>query len=383
MNRFPLVALSLSLGAAMALAQAEAPAVAKAPAKSPVIKAAARARSTAAGPAAPSAAAARALALLDRFPAPSPAARDALCAELVSLGPSGLAAAFDRVLPPAKGDDSRARFAVNGVVVHATRPGAGKDRAVVASALLSALSRAKDKDVAAFFISQLQLAGGAESVRPLERYLADEKLVDPAARALLAIGAPASSILNALAVAPPAARPALVEALGRMRSRAAVPKLLTLADAKDAALRGAALAALANVGDPAAGAALARVRVDAPYRERAGAPALYMLHARRLAENGHRDAALAAARSVLAGYTGPGEAQHASAALALVASLRGDAALDDLLAAAGSPAPGVRGAALNLADGISGSAATARWVEKGRASAGPVRAAIVETPAKP
>lgn len=373
MNRFTLVVLSLPLGAAMALAQAEAPAAAK----PPVIKAATRARPAAAGPAAPSAAAARAVALLDRFPAPSPAARDALCAELVSLGPSGLAAALDRVLPPAKGDDSRARFAVNGVVVHATRPGGGKDRAVVAAALLSALSRATDKDVLAFFISQLQLAGGAESVRPLEKYLADERLVDPAARALLVIGAPASSFLNALAVAPPAARPALVEALGRMRSRAAVPRLLTLADAKDAALRGAALAALANIGDPAAGPVLSRVRLEAPYRERAEAPALYLLYARRLAENGQKDAALAAARSVLAGYTGPGEAQHASAALALVASLRGGAALDDLLAAAGSPAPGVRGAALDLADAIPGSAATARWVEKGRASAGPLRVAIV------
>jgi len=356
MNRFPFVAFSLSLCAATALAEAKPPA---------------------AKPAPPSAAAARAAALLDRFPAPSPAARDALCAELVSLGPSGLAAAFDRVLPPAKGDDSRARFAVNGVVVHATRPGGEKDRAVVASALLAALSRAADRDVAAFFLSQVQLAGRAESIRPLEKYLLDEKLADPAARALLAVGASASSFLNALAVAPPAARPALVDALGRMRSRAAVPKLLVLADAKDAALRRAAVGALANIGDPAAGPALSRVRLDAPFRERAEAPAVFMLYARRLAENGHKDAALAAARAVLAGYTGPGEAQHASAALALVASLRGDAALDDLLAAAASPAASVRGAALNLADGIPGPEATARWVEKGRASAGAARAGIV------
>ena len=66
---------------------------------------------------------------------------------------------------------------------------------------------------------------------------------------------------------------ALVHALGEMRSHAAVPKLLALADVGDAATRQAALLALADIGDPAAGPALSKTRVPAPYRERSQAPA--------------------------------------------------------------------------------------------------------------
>ena len=102
-----------------------------------------------------------------------------------------------------------------------------------------------------------------------------------------------------------------------------------------------------------------------------------MLFARRMAETGHPQPALGAARAVLVGYVGPDEAQHASAALALVRSIEGEAALRDLVAAMDHPVASVRGAALNLADTIPGPAATARWVEKASAAKPEVRAAIV------
>jgi HEAT repeat protein len=172
-------------------------------------------------------------------------------------------------------------------------------------------------------------------------------------------------------------RPTIVDALGRRRSREAVRVLLPLAESGDAATRQAALAALANMGDPAAAPALSRVRLDAPYRERAQAASNYLLYARRLAEAGHHTEALAAARAVRAGYVRPDEAQHASAALALIVSVQGARALPDLLAAMDHPVASVRGAALNLADGIPGREGTALWVEKARAAKPEVRAPMV------
>jgi HEAT repeat protein len=321
----------------------------------------------------------RVVALLERFPADTPAEKDALCAEILKLGPAAIAEACARVRPPGEGDDARARFAVNGLAVHVMRPEAEPERRVFVDVLLEALARARDKDVAAFFLSQVQLAGKQESVRPLEGYLVDETLAAPAAAALLAIGGPRAekALLLALDEAPRGARLTLLQSLGEARSRAAVRKILPFATGADEALRQAARFALASIGDPAAGRVLSQSPVAASYGERAAAPSLYLLYARRLVETGRTSEGLEAARSVLASYRGPGESQHRSAALALVVSTTGARALPDLLVAAGSPDREFRGAALALAERIPGTEATLRWVEKAASAPPDVRADIV------
>jgi HEAT repeat protein len=321
----------------------------------------------------------RVSAILARFPAEAPATKGALCAEVLALGPEAIADVCARVLPPGKGDDSRARFAVNGLAVHVMRPGAETERALFARSLLGSLARAQDESVAAFFLSQVQLVGKQESVRPLAKYLVDETLAGPATAALLAIGGPSSAeaILKALDKAPRSAGLALLQALGEARSREAVKKILPFADSADEGLRQAARFALANIGDPVAGPALSRSRVVASYRERAAAPSLYLLYARRLVESGRKTEGLEAARAVLESYRHPGESQHASAALALVVSTVGAPALPDLLAAGGSPDLAFRGSALTLAERIPGSEATLRWVEKAGTASPEVRADVV------
>ena len=268
---------------------------------------------------------------------------------------------------------------MNGLAVHVMRPGAEAERAPFARALLDTLARTQDKTVAAFLLSQVQLVGRQESIRPLERYLTDEALAAPATAVLLAIGGPQSTraMVKALDKAPGSARLALVQALGEARSREAVTKILPLAQSADEELRQSALFALANIGDPAAGEVLSRSRVAASHRERAAAPALYLLYARRLVESGRTTEGLQAARAVLESYRQPAESHHASAALALVVSTVGAQALPDLLAAAGSPDRAFRGSALTLAERIPGSEATLRWVEKAGTASPDVRADIV------
>ncbi len=322
---------------------------------------------------------ARVTGLLGRFPAYDAAERDSLSAEILKLGPGAVMEICGRVLAPGQGDDSAARFALNGLAAYVTREGQERFRVLYVGAVLDSLGRASSGEVQAFLISQLQLAGGRESVKPLARYLTDERLAEPATQALLATRRPeaAGLFLKALDAAPPAAKVTIVKALGEMRSREAVKKLLPLAESADDNLRQTALFALANIGDPRAGAVLDRARIAAPLHERSQAPSLDLLFARRLIEGGKVADGLAICRGLLKYYSTPSESHIATNALELLVTALKDGALPDLLAAADSPDARFRAAALEMAASLPGTGATARWVEKAASSPSEVRATIV------
>ncbi|OGD23916.1 MAG: hypothetical protein A2Y70_03955 [Candidatus Aminicenantes bacterium RBG_13_64_14] len=318
--------------------------------------------------------------ILERFPAEMSSARDGLCAEILKLGPAAIREICGRVLAPGEGDDAKARFAVNGLAVYVTRPGAESERAVFARALLASLAGSRDKNVAAFLLSQIQAAGKKESIKPLAGYLVDETLAGPAAAALQTIGGPEAArvLLKSLDAAPLIARLAIIKALGELRSREAVKRILRFAESGDEGLRRTALFALANIGDPAAGPVLSKSRVVSSFRERSAAPSLYLLYARRLTESGKTSEALSAARAVLDSYVRPEESHIAAEALALIVSALGERALPDLLRAMDSPNHDYRGAALASASSIPGNGATLRWVERAAQCGPEVRAEIIE-----
>ncbi|MGZ7065762.1 MAG: family 16 glycoside hydrolase, partial [Candidatus Aminicenantales bacterium] len=317
--------------------------------------------------------------ILGRYPAQTVAEKDALSAEILKLGVGAVVDICGRVLPPGGGDDGPARFALNGLAVYVTRPGAEKERLLYVQALLDAIKKASDKDVRAFFMSQIQLAGAKESVKPLAVYLMDEKLADPAARAILAAGRTegVAVFLKALDAAPPAAKVTIIKALGETRSRAAVEKILPYAESPDGKLRQAALFALADIGDPRAGRVLERTRIAASPYERSLAPSLYLLYARRLVESGKQAEGLAIGRSLVEYYATPAESHIASTGLELLVSVLKDRALPDLLAAMDSPDRKFRGSALELSLSLPGAEATGRWVEKAASSPPEARAEIV------
>ncbi len=318
--------------------------------------------------------------ILERFPAETSSARDGLCAEILKLGPAAIQEVCGRVLAPGAGDDAKARFAVNGLAFYVTRPGAEGERTLFIRSLLASLAGSRDKNIAAFFLSQVQAAGKKESIKPLAGYLVDETLAGPAAAALRTIGGPeaARALLKSLDAAPLIARLVIIKSLGELRSRKAVKKILRFAESGVEGLRRTALFALANIGDPAAGPVLTRSRVAASFRERSEAPSLYLLYARRLAESGKTSEALTAARAVLDTYVRPEESSIAAEALALIVSALGERALPDLLRAMDSSLLDFRGAALALAPSLPGSDATARWVEKAAQCGPAVRAEITE-----
>lgn len=317
--------------------------------------------------------------ILGRYPAQTAAEKDALSAEILRLGPGAVAEICGRVLPPGGGADGPARFALNGLAVYVTRTGAEKDRLLYVQALLGAIKKASDTDIKAFFMSQVQLSGARESVKPLAVYLTEEKLADPAARAILAAARPeaAGIFLKALDSAPSPAKVTIIKALGELRSREAVMKILPYAESPDPKLRQTALFALADIGDPRAGRVLERTLIASSPYERSLAPSLYLRYARRLIESGKQVEGLAIGRSLVEHYATPPESHIASSGLELLMSVLKDRALPDLIAVMDSPDRKFRGSALELSLSIPGAGATGRWVEKAASSPPEVRAEIV------
>jgi HEAT repeat protein len=317
--------------------------------------------------------------ILLKFPAQSPADKLSAGAEIFALGEAGIEDVCRRLSPPGKADDSLARYALEAASDYAARPGAENDRRLYIKAVVKALNKAADTDVQAFLIRRLRIAGGAESVKPLGRYLSDAKLGEPAAEALLAVGTPDAEkeLLKALGRKDRKNTAAIIEALGELRSREAVAKILSFAASADSRIREMSLYALANIGDPRAEPVLSRIPVASSPTERARAASLYVLFARRAAELGRRDDALRISRSLLAKNLGADEGQVRSAALTLVAEILGDKVLSDLLQAMDSPDAAFRERALELASAIPGEEVTAELIGRAAEVSPEARAQII------
>lgn len=302
--------------------------------------------------------------MLLKFPASSSAEKNDLAASLLSLGPSAIRDVCRRLSPPGKEDDTLARFALDAMAVHVTRPGAEKERKAFAGVLGKALQSAADSEVKAFLIGEIQLTGGNESVGVLRRYLHDGSLAGPAARALTAIRTPEAenALLGALDASSGESRIAVIQALGEIQSLQAARRILSHASSPDVSLRKTALEALANIGDPSYESVLAGMPVASSPAERIRSASLYLFYANRLAESGRKDRSLAVSRSLLEKFTGADEGQVRSQALSLIFEALGDAALEDIIKAVESPDKEFRGRALDLAVRIPGEDATARWL---------------------
>jgi HEAT repeat protein len=317
--------------------------------------------------------------ILARYPASSISDRDLLSREILDLGPKALDNVISRLQEPFIGPAVAAEYALSGLAHTVTRPGAEKERRAFIQALHRALRKPGPVEARSFLISQILLAGGVESVKVLASFLADDRLRDPAVRALVSIGdsRAETALLRAVEKVPGVARIDLLNGLAEMPVRNAEKRLLALAVNPDPDIRSAARHALAASGDPRALDVIGRVSLTAPASERDFAPSLYLRYAERLAENGRHELSLKIARKILTAYTTPRESRVRCAALSLVASTLGDAVLPDLLEAARDPDPQFRGQALRLAADIRGEEATQAWISLMKESSAEIRAGII------
>ena len=303
--------------------------------------------------------------ILDKYPARSAAEMDALASELLTLGRKGVLEVCRRLAGPGKAADASPRYAVDGLSLHVSRPGgAEKERLLYVDGLLAALDKAPDADVRAFIISQVQIAGKDETVKPLARYIKDPRLGEPATRALLTIRTPEAekALLRSLGPSSGVNRTAIVKALGDLRSRAAVERILSLADSRDDNLREAALQALAEIGDARAESKLSTISIVSSADDRAKAASRFLLFARRQAEAGQKDACVRICRNLIDKLAAPQESQVRSEALSLLVETIGKDAMNDLLHVTDSPDRQYRARALDLAAQVPGQETTEKWL---------------------
>ncbi len=318
--------------------------------------------------------------LVQKFPAQDAEQKDRLSAELFRLGQKGILDLCRMLLPPEKGDDTKARYAVDALATYVMQNGLEKEREIFAKTLIEALEKQTEKEVQAFLLSQLQRTGKRESVKPLRKYLSDKRLCDPAAQVLLAIGTPEAekALLKALKDVPDENKVTLIKTLGEMKSEKAVKKIVKWAESPDDDLRQVTLFALANIGDPDVEEVLNQVSVSAPSYERTMAPTLYLLYARRLAEKDHKMKAANICRRLIENYKAPQESHIQCRAVSILVDVLGEAALEDLLHSMDTPNRELRARSLELADRIPGEAATSRWIEKIEEVPADVQAQIID-----
>lgn len=173
--------------------------------------------------------------------------------DLMTTGEEGLLSLVNMMQPPGALSNEAVEFALSAWTNMASTD--ETKRALAEKAYLKALETSDVPEIKAFIIRQLELIGKEESIAALASYLHNERLADPAAQALVAMGNPKAdaTLLSALQDAKTeATRINLVNAIGQSGYKAAEPTLLSmLKSASSDPLKGALLMALGQTGSKA------------------------------------------------------------------------------------------------------------------------------------
>ncbi len=316
--------------------------------------------------------------ILSRLPSENNAQLAGFAEKLFSLGPKGLKKICLRVQAPGESKDTTARYAISGLAVYAGRIENERRRRMLVNALADALRDHPNKRAKPFLIQMLRLTGRRDAVKPLSRCLKAPGLCRPAARALRSIGTAAAkkTLLKALKDAPVKCRITLVKHLGELRTQK-IKKIIPYISHKNPELRQTALFALANSGMPEAEEYLLQSYVLSSPMERAGAPHLLLLYARRLAAGNRPEAALNLSRKIIENFRAPREIHIASAALSLIVDIQGKKAMPDLLNAAKSTQSELRGQAFRLAGAFKEEELTRTWIDTAENTDPDVKAEII------
>lgn len=220
-----------------------------------------------------------------------------------ALGAQGLETMASMLQPPGQGDNTALEYALNGFASYVT--GAGKEswRAAAVQAYGHALAKLQDPMSRQLLIHQLQLVGRDDAVPYLQTCLNDKMLAAPAAQALATIASPAAeqALLGALQHGG-AAQASLVQALGDLHSTAALRTITPLAESGDAALRKAALYALARIADPSSAPVLLKAAKKSGFAFGAeNAASDCLLYAGSLLDRGQAPAARKVLKGLLKG----------------------------------------------------------------------------------
>jgi HEAT repeat protein len=294
--------------------------------------------------------------ILDKEPANNASELNANAIATARLGEEGIVNMLGMLQPTGQADNTKIFDAISGFSFYVTQPGKEPWRAMAVKAYGKALAKSNDKENQAFIIDAILI---------LKNYLRDERLCDPAARALVKIGSPAAkgTLLLALRGSQGACRLSLVEALGDSRNAAAVKSISALTG-QDKKLEKVALYALANIADPLSVNLMANAAQKAGFTyDETNATSAYLLYIKNTAT---KNAVMASrlAKTLLSKASLANQEQTRTAALKLLADMQGAKSTPLLIDAARNNKQQYRDAALKFAGPYINPTSTALWLRE-------------------
>jgi HEAT repeat protein len=170
---------------------------------------------------------------------------------ILAGGASSVSAVIDLVKETDTNADYKPRYVLTGLAAYVARDENQRHRAPVIAGITSRLASIQSRNIRGFLIRTLEVFADASAASAIAAVLSDEELCDPAARALVSIGA-TEPLRAALPDATGRSRLAIIQALGQLKDAASIDALLTAAQSGDENVRITALWSLARTASPRA-----------------------------------------------------------------------------------------------------------------------------------
>ncbi len=263
--------------------------------------------------------------------------------------------------------DTTARYALGGLVWTIGKSGSEAQKQELANLIADAIESTEGTEPKSFLVEQLQYLA-VDSISPkLYPLMTDKELGSRAIRTLTALRPEglADKMVAALADAPTTeTRAGLLQSLAQLAPKNGVEQISTYASDSDAAVKEAALDALAAIGDPKSRATLkAAAEESATFYEQLGA-ARYLDYALSLAKNNQADLAVEVSQDVLKMEHTTATVHLKGLALTALTDIQKNQALDTLFQHVTDDEEDVRAIALRNINRFEDAQVTARVLEE-------------------
>ena len=296
---------------------------------------------------------------LAQMPAQDIESYQTLIKDLCSVGEEAVLTLVKMMNPPGRGTNEQTDYALSAMSHYATGEGQGSVRMTLESAYIAALDQTDVIETKAFIIRQLQVVGQDGSVEALGRYLNQEDLCSPAAKALATIGTERAG--QALQIAllrrmgSPKTQQSVLQAIGEAQLPINEDLISGMVGVGDDNFRQAVFYALSRTGTKASLPVLAAAAARAGFRlENTSANEAYIHLIGRVIAQGELKVAEKAASDLLKKSTKARQTGTRIAALRLLMAAQGDKATKTFTTALKDANKEYRNAALDVVSETAG-----------------------------
>jgi len=257
--------------------------------------------------------------VLAQMPAQETDRYNTLMNDLATAGEEAVFQLVKMMNAPGKGSNAQVEFALSGLSHFVSAEDKEVQRLKISNAYIKALDMVSDREIKAFIIRQLQIAGKDEAIGKLATFINDESLSGPAVRALVSINTAEAckELLDGLsATKDDKSKKNIITGLAEMKVPAAEAKLLPLLNTGDDDMQKTVLHALSRIGSSASLKGLSAAAEKAGFAmEKTGATEAYIALIKRILKQGNTKEAEKAAADLMKKAEKAGQRHAREAAL--------------------------------------------------------------------